>query len=207
MKTSGIPLIIALVLLVRCGGIEDAPAMRKARETSAFAELKKFSTAQNIMYTEYGHFARDLEELETLGGGLIERGMVQASHRAPSPKPLNGFFFSEIEPRASMQAGLAAYPEKVGKTGDKVIMILIDPGRGPGPSEEHPISGDNARIFFAQAKEINLPFTHWPSETELSRNWKEIRRRTPEEGLREARQIVEDFKSGRPPQEDPVFGK
>ena len=128
--------------------------MRKARETSAFAELKKFSTAQNIAMVENGRFARTLEELEAFGGGLLAPAMVQASHRASPPEALNGYYFSEVEPRTSLQAGLAAYPETIGKTGDKVIMILIDESRGDGPTEERPISGDNSRIFFAPGRQI-----------------------------------------------------
>ena len=68
------------------------------------------------------------------------------------------------------------------------------------------MSGDNTRIFFAPAKKITLPFTHWPSEPGLAANWKEIRRRSPEEGLREAEQIYDDFKAGIVPGSDPVFG-
>ena len=200
-------LILAFVCgLTGCGFSPDGPAMRKARETSAFAELRKFSTAQNIQFVETGRFARDLEELAGFDEGLIDPRMVQASSRAPDPTPRNGYFFSEVAPQTPLQAGLAAYPEKIGKTGDKVIMILIDEARGPEPTEGYPVSGDNSRIFFAQAKDISLPFTHWPSEAELARNWKEIRQRSPQEGLREAQQISDDFLSGMPPVKDPVFG-
>lgn len=180
--------------------------MRKARETSAFAELKKFSTAQNIVMVENGRFARSLEELEAVGGGVLAPAMVQASHRASPPIALNGYFFSEVEPRTPLQAGLAAYPETIGKTGDKVIMILIDEGRGDGPTEERPISGDHSRIFFAQAKDVRLPITRWPSETDLTTDWHEIRRRSPEEGMREAERIFEASLAGEAPGEDPVFG-
>ena len=180
--------------------------MRKARGTSGFAELKKFSTAQNILFVEEGRFARDLEELRAFGGGLIEERVVRASYRAASPTALNGYLFSEIDPHTRVQAGLAAYPETIGKTGDKIIIILIDDGRGDGPTEERPISGDNTRIFFAQAKDIHLPFTQWPSESELARNWNEIRRRSPEEGMREAEQNFNDLQAGKTPDRDPVFG-
>jgi hypothetical protein len=191
--------------LTGCGFSPDGPAMRKARETSAFAELRKFSTAQNILFMESGRFARDLEELASFGEGLIDQRLQQASSRASNPTPRNGYFFSEIAPQTPMQAGLAAYPETPGKTGDKVIMILLDEALGPEPTEGYPVSGDNSRIFFAQAKDIKLPFTHWPSEAELARNWKEIRQRSPQEGLREAQQIFDDFASGKPPAKDSVF--
>lgn len=198
---------IAVVgLLLGCGSVHEGPAMRKARETSAFAELRKFSTAQNIVMVENGRFARSLEELEAFGGGLLAPAMVQASHRASPPKALNGYYFSEVEPRTSLQAGLAAYPETIGKTGDKVIMILIDEGRGDGPTEGRPISGDNSRIFFAMAKDLSLPITRWPSEADLTTDWHEIRRRSPEEGMREAERIFEGFVTGKAVGKDPVFG-
>ena len=44
------------------------------------------------------------------------------------------------------------------------------------------------------------------SEPELAANWKEIRRSSPEEGLKEAEQIYDEFKAGIVPGSDPVFG-
>ncbi|MCZ6695605.1 MAG: hypothetical protein O7A63_03595 [Acidobacteria bacterium] len=198
--------IMAVGLLLGCGSLQDGSAMRKARETSAFAELKKFGTAQNIVMIENGRFARSLEELQSFGGGLIAPAMVQASPRASPPHALNGFFFSEIVPRTSSQTGLAAYPATIGKTGDKIIMILIDEDAGPQPTEGRPISGDNSRIFIAQAKDVRLPITRWPSEADLKANWHEIRRRNPVEGMREAERIFADLMAGKAPKRDPVFG-
>jgi hypothetical protein len=210
MKTRSVACVVVLLTTVAlpmgCGSFQDSPAMRKARETSALSELKKFSTAQNILMVEEGRFACDLRELESLGGGLMNAGMVQASPRAASPRALNGYFYSQLQPRSDLQAGLLAYPAEIGRTGDKALMILIDEGRGPGPSEAHPVSGDNARLFFAPAKNLDLPFSHWPAESELVSDWREIRRRSPKEGLREAEQIFEDFQSGKIPEQDPVFG-
>lgn len=199
--------IAAVGLLLGCGSVQDGAVIRKARETSAFAELKKFSTAQNIVMVENGHFARSLEELQSLGGGLIDPAMVQASHRASPSSALNGYFFSEIDSGTSLRTGLAAYPERIGETGDKVIMILIDEGAGPQPTEDRPISGDNSRIFFAQAKDVGLPITRWPSKVDLTTNWHEIRRRSPEEGMREAERIFADSLSGKLPEKDPVFSE
>ena len=206
MTISRIPCLAAMALLLGCGFGPDGPMMRRARETAAFSELKKFSTAQNLLFVEEGRFARDLQELQARGEGLISHRMVQASHLSASPLALNGYYYSEIEPHTPVQAGLAAYPKEPGKTGDKVLLILIDIDHGPGPTEQSPVSGDNARIFFAPAGDISIPVTRWPSDAELASDWNEIRRRSPEEGLREAEQIFDDFVAGKPPQKDPVFG-
>ena len=60
-------------------------------------------------------------------------------------------------------------------------------------------------MYWASAEQVTGPVTRWPTDSELSNTYTEIRRRTPEEGLREAEQVYEDYKAGKKVK-DPVFG-
>jgi len=190
--------------------------MKKANETSALAQLKKYSTAQNIMFVEQGRFAHSLSELHDSGylPGRTQQ-LLAAWQGSTSTKPMSGYLFADIEEDAgggrlddTMRGGLAAYPEAPGESGDRVLLILLDERSAsmPTPVGGGFVGGANWRLFWANHQDVEIPLTRWPSETELQTAFHEIRRRTPQGGMREAQKVMDDFKARRPT-EDPVFGR
>ncbi len=190
--------------------------MKKANETSALAQLKKYSTAQNIMFVEQGRFAHKLSELH--GSGYLPgrtQPLLAAWQGSTSPEPMSGYLFADIEEDAGrgrlddpMRSGLAAYPEAPGESGDRILLILLDESSASMAALVGGgfVGGASWRLFWANHRDVEIPLTRSPSETELETTFHEIRKRTPQEGLREAQQVMDDFKSGRPI-EDPVFGR
>ncbi len=188
--------------------------LKKANESSALAQLKKYSTAQNIMIVEQGRFAHSLSELHDSGylPGRTQQ-LLAAWQGSTSPVPMSGYLFADIEEDAGggrlddpMRGGLAAYPAAPGESGDRVLLILLDERSAsmPQPVGGGFVGGANWRLFWAIHQDVEIPLTRWPSASELESTFHEIRKRTPQEGLREAQKAMDDFRSGRPPK-DVVF--
>ncbi len=188
-------------------------SLRRANETSALAQLKKYSTAQAVLLMEEGRYAHRLSELYEDGrfAGIIDRRLQDAWHRSEAPVPLSGYLFADIEQDERghpltdpLRSGLSAYPVEPGVSGDRVLLILLDEQfaqTSPGF-----VGGGSWRLFWARYEEVGSPVTRWPSKQELQSTYREIRKRTPREGLREAQELMGDYKSGRRAR-DPVFGR
>jgi len=201
-------LLLVFLFLAGCtgagGGLLSAGgAIKKANETAALSSLKKFSTAQSMLMAEEGRFSRDVagDAMEGRFEGLLDHRLAQAMD--PHGRPLNGYYFSEVRSSDPFRCGLAAYPARPGSTGDRVLMILLDE-RADHESQSL-ISGGNWTLYWADSSRVRGPVTSWPSRGELSSDWNEIRKRSPGEGLREARDLAGRFDAGKPV-EDPVFG-
>jgi hypothetical protein len=205
-------IVFATLTLMACIGFgEGSPAIKKANETSALAQLKKFNTVEAYVLMEEYRYIHDLDELvgDDRSAGLFGRRFAAARHGAPDPSPMSGYYFSSIvedEHGAHLddpfRCGLAAYPAKPGRTGDRVLLILLDE---KWDTATGPVSSGNYRVYWASHERVAGPVTRWPTESELRTDYVEIRQRTPEEGLREAEELYDDYKAGKPGK-DPVFG-
>jgi len=224
VRTSRVPLlclVLTACILAGCdgtgglasfGGLGGGhPAIKKANETAALSWLKRYSTAQAILQNEEWSYSQDLRELCGGGpyGGILDARLLNASDDSPRPTPLSGYLFSQIvegdyggQLDSRQRCGLAAYPAQPGRSGDRVLLILLDEAWW---DTSGPVSGGNWRLFWAEAGKVRGPVTRWPSNHEMQTTWREIRRRTPKEGLREAQGLMDDYESGRPVK-DSVFG-
>ena len=96
-------------------------------------------------------------------------------------------------------AGLCAYPAKPGKTGDLIICILADPQNfqegmsGDFPTVSH---GEEWTFYKAKYKDIGEPVRSWPSDETLQETFQALKKRTPQEGLREAERLVKSVSEG-----------
>jgi hypothetical protein len=201
----------ALTLMACIGFGQGSPAIKKANETSALSQLKKYSTVQAFILTEEYRYIHDLDQLVEDGrsGGIFGRRFAAARHGRPNPTPMSGYLFSGIvedEHGARLddpfRCGLAAYPANPGVSGDRILLILLNE---EWDTSTGPVSGGNWRLFWASHEDVRGPVTRWPSDSELRDTYVEIRKRTPEGGLREAEQVYDDYKSGKKVK-DPVFG-
>ena len=182
----------------------NSGTMSIVNETNAKALLKQYNIAQFFCLSEYNEFA-SLQDLSKEMFGMIKKGMLEASDSVPNPKPLKGYYYSEIvidsngedlDPQC--RAGLAAYPSEAGKSGTTVILMLIDicqEDLSDGePEESVKSSGDEWHFYYANAYDVKGPITCWPSESELKLRWRKDRKYTPEEGLQEAQKIADSIK-------------
>ncbi len=215
-----LPMIIVVFGSVGCGEsgslnpFGGMSLLKKANETSALAQLRKYSIAQNLMMAEQGRYAQSLSTLYDEGymPGR-DRRLLAAWEGAGAPKPLSGYVFADIVEHESggeldgrFRSGLSAHPVVPGESGDRVLLILLDEESAPMPAEVDGgfIGGANWRLFWAKHEDVNIPLTQWPSDLELQSTFHEIRKRTPQEGVREAERLAGDAEAGRTPK-DPVF--
>ncbi|MFQ5931353.1 MAG: hypothetical protein ACE5MM_02990 [Nitrospiraceae bacterium] len=201
--------LVAMILvgLSGCGesgGLGSLDLRKKANETNALAQLKKYSVAQTQLLVEEGRYVHKLSDLYGERGyhQLIDKQLLDAWHRSETPVPLSGYLFADIEEDENgegltdpFRCGLSAHPAAPGVSGDRVILILLDEKAAPMPSG--PVGGGSWRLFWAKHDDVDIPMTRWPSEHELQTTFREIRKRTPREGLREAQEIMDDYQSGR----------
>jgi len=203
--TIGIRILLMMILLASTSCDSISGPMIVVNETNAKGLLKQYNMAQFFRFTEYHEFGT-LKDLNKEMFDMIKTEMFEASDSVSDPKPLNGYYYSEIvidpdgrdlDPQC--RAGLAAYPSEPGKSGTMVIMMLIDICRedlsNAKPEEAVQSSGDEWHFYYASADDIKGPITHWPSESELRLTWRKDRKYTPEEGLKEAQKIADSIKN------------
>ena len=184
--------------------------LKKSNESSALAQLKRYSSEQSSLLVHEGSFAHKLSDLYTHLGYREKRDtrLLGAWHRSEAPVPLKGYLFADIQEDEDggaltdgFRCGLSAYPAEPGVSGDRVMLILLDERSVPMPSDADGgfVGGDNWRLFWAKPEDIEAPVTRWPTEHELQSTFHELRTRTPQEGLRDAQEAIDDFRSGRSP--------
>jgi hypothetical protein len=102
------------------------------------------------------------------------------------PVPHNGYLFTEVEQDESgspltdpWRCGLSASPAVPGKSGDHVLLVLMDDGNAP--TDTFPVSDGGWRLYRAKVEDLAGPIRRWPSEHELQTRFEErtirIRRR------------------------------
>ena len=153
-------------------------------------------------WVETGRYG-SLPELyeEDIYQGVINDAFYNAWDGLDEPEPLGGYLYSSIEtdvygaPLDRMNyAGLCAYPAEPGKTGDLIICILADPRHFQGESikEYGGIShGEEWTFYTALYEDIGEPLHSWPSDETLAETFQALKKRSPKEGLREARRLAE----------------
>jgi hypothetical protein len=163
-------------------------AEKQANEVTALSQLKKYSTAQAWVSVETGRYLHSLPELyEYAGrGGVLDEALLNAWDRAPDPVPLNGYLFTEVEQDESgarltdpWRCGLSAFPAIPGRSGDHVMLVLMDDRSEP--SDLSPVSDGGWRLYRARVEDLSGPIRRWPSPDELQTKFEErtIRIRRP----------------------------
>lgn len=189
------------VQIIACSSADPNSAFKKANETHALSSLKKYQIAQNLYQVsdgrgEYG----SIQALYEAGEGVIDNSLFDAWDRSPSPKPLGGYLFSEIEQdttgepiNRAERAGLCAYPAKPAKTGDHVICAISD-SRHFTPREisggAFVSHGEEWTIYKARYEEIGAPIRRFPSDSELAAKFQALEKLTPEKGVQKARRLT-----------------
>ena len=153
-------------LLLACGSSDFE---KRANETVAMSQLKKFQTANALYHVEFGHYV----SLETLyedgSSGAIDDVLFAASDSRPDPQPINGYLFSSLDEDDEERVGLCAYPQEPGETGDLMICALADLSTSFGG-----------------------PLRTWPSDEQLDTQFTALEGRSPKDALTEARRLMEE---------------
>ncbi len=194
-------LVILAFALHGCYGLfEDSEPLKRARETKALSLLKKYQTAATFHQMEAGLYG-SLPGLYEDGAyqGIISEAFYNAWDGHDQSRPLGGYLYSSIDTDSSGDpldrmnyAGLCAYPSEPGKTGDLIICALADPEHFQGgmsgdfPAVSH---GEEWTFYTAMYEDIGEPVHSWPSHETLQEKFQALKKRTPREGLREARRL------------------
>ena len=172
-------LVLSVLTLSACGEA-FLDVMKTSNEVNALSHLKKYSTAQALVSTEFGGYLHDLTKLyEYVGSeGILDDELLNAWDRAEDPVPLNGYLFTEIEQDESgtrltdpSRCGLSAFPAAPGRSGDHVMLVLMDDR--DEPPDGSPISDGGWRLYRAKVEDLAGPIRRWPSENELQTTFEE----------------------------------
>ncbi|MDE3119172.1 MAG: hypothetical protein KGL03_09190, partial [Nitrospirota bacterium] len=189
-----------------CGDRLDTGAIqKKLNETNALAKLRQYQVAQNVLQNETGSFARRLPDLFQKEGwppgrpGMIPRELAAAWGQGPNPVPLNGYLFADLTDNADgsqldphMQFGLCAYPAEPGRSGDLLMLILLDK-RTMTISEDKPMSRGGHAIWARTYKPGDKPVTSWPSQAEFERDFVRLDR-----SVEDARALLDTVNTRKP---------
>jgi hypothetical protein len=189
VKTCLLSALAVSLLLGGCGDRLDTGAIHKrVNETNALAKLRQYQVAQNVLQNETENFARRLPDLFQKEGGppgqpaMIPRELAAAWGQGPNPVPLSGYLFADITENADgtqldpySQFGLCAYPAQPGRSGDLLMLILLDQ-RTMTISESKPMSRGGHTIWARTYKPGDKPVTRWPSQAELERDFARLDR-------------------------------
>ena len=179
-------------LLLACGSSDFE---RRANETVAMSQLKKFQTANAIYQVEFGHYV----SLETLyedgSSGAIDDALFAASDSQPDPQPANGYLFSSLdEDDDEERVGLCAYPQEPGETGDLMICVLADLStlEEPEDGEGFASGADEWTFYVTDFASFGEPLRAWPSGRQLDTQFTALEGRSPKDALTEARRLMEE---------------
>ncbi len=157
-------LLLLMFVILSCGRSEIVgDALKKANETQAMAMLKQYQVAQSIYRVEgwgpeagYARF-RDLYG-ESGGEQFIDERIYKAWDGHTFATPKSGYFIADIDTDRSRRAGACAYPLEPGRSGDLMILMLLD------DSELEEWS-----FYVAPAEEIGDPIRAWPDPGTLGK--------------------------------------
>jgi hypothetical protein len=203
MKKLAIGFLVLLAFALHgCYGLfEGSEPLKRARETKALSLLRQYQTAATFHQVETGFYGSlpELYEDGSYGAGIINEAFYNAWDGHDQPQPLGGYLYSSIDtdwsgaPLDRMNyAGLCAYPSEPGKTGDLIICALADPEHfqegmsGDFPAVSH---GEEWTFYTAMYVDVGEPLHSWPSDETLEETFQALKKRTPQEGLRDARRL------------------
>ena len=178
-----------MFVLLSCGRSEIVgDALKKANETQAMAMLKQYQVAQSIYRVEgwgpefgYARF-RDLYE-ESGGGQFLDERTYKAWDGHTYSAPVSGYLIADIDTDRSRRAGACAYPLEPGRSGDLMILMLLD--------DSDP---DEWSYYVAPAEEIGDPIRTWPGAATLGK-FRRLEKFSPQEGLDRARDLFDEATS------------
>ena len=187
-----IVLLLSATLGAACGGTSDYEKRRN--ETRSMSYLKKFQTATTIHQVEFGRYG-SFEELHDNDG--LEDALYRAWDELDDPQPLGGYLYAYFEKDAE-RVGLCGYPSEPGESGDLMICTLADPRYfqveeiADGAFVSH---GEEWNFYTADFTSYGGALRRWPSARELDTRFTRIKKRSPKEGLAEARQLVDGLQA------------
>lgn len=177
---------------------------KKHNETVAMSFLKKYQTAATLYQVEYGRYGSLKEVYEDGSSGVINNDFYQAWDGHNNPQALGGYLFSSIDEDSnggeldrSDRAGLCAYPEKPGGSGDLIICTFADPAdfraeEIAGGAISH---GEEWNFYVANYTTMGKPLRKWPSRNMIETNFTKIQKRNPSEALAEALKMAKEVQS------------
>jgi len=177
---------------------------KQRNETRAMSFLKKYQTAASLYQVEYGRYASLKELYEDGSSGVIDKDFYQAWDGHNSPQPLSGYLFSSIDQDSeggeldlTDRAGLCAYPENPGGSGDLIICTLSDPGDFKAEEIDGGFisHGEEWNFYVANYANMGKPLRKWPSRIMLDKNFTKIQKRNPSEALELARKMAEEVQN------------
>jgi hypothetical protein len=193
MRTTFQWVLIFLPLLAGCSPRDAANSMPAVKETNVLAMLKAIETFQSVRLMEQGNFAHTLQELKV--GNFSNKKLDELVTAQSASKPYSGYFFRDIVSDENgspldnqIRYGIAVIPENPGK--ETSFLLLIDTRNTKFENEGATSRGIGGETYKSQT--ATLAGDKWPSASELAR-WELIVRRTPEEALKAARQVKENF--------------
>ncbi len=187
-------MIFMTCALVGFGG--SACLNKKHNETRAMSFLKKYQTAASLYQVEYGRYASLKEVYEDGSSGVIDKDFYQAWDGHNSPQPLSGYLFSSIDQDSeggeldlTDRAGLCAYPENPGGSGDLIICTLSDPGdfKAEAVGGGFISHGEEWSFYVANYADLGKPLRKWPSAAIIKKHFTKLQKRNPSLALEEAR--------------------
>lgn len=185
-------LLLSATLGAACGGSSDYEKRRN--ETRSMSYLKKFQTATTIHQVEFGRYG-SFEELHDNDG--LEDALYRAWDELDDPQPLGGYLYAYFEKDAE-RIGLCGYPSEPGESGDLMICTLADPRYfqveeiADGAFVSH---GEEWNFYTTDFTSYGGVLRSWPSARELDTRFTRLNRRSPKEGLAEARQLVDGLQA------------
>jgi len=198
IRISIVLVIIGICAFSGCGGSSSYD--KKYNETRAMSFLKKYQTANSLYQVEYGSYASLKELYEVGSSGAIDEAFYQALDDHNNSQPLSGYMFSSIDKDSdgsrldsTERAGLCAYPEKPGESGDLIICVLSDPHHFEDEELEgggFVSHGEEWNYYTAEYKNLDEPLRKWPADKKLDNDFTRIQKRNPTEALQEARKMA-----------------
>ena len=178
---------------------------KRRNETRAMSFLKKYQVANSLYQTEYGSYTSLKKLYEDGSSGVINKHFYQAWDGQNNLQSLGGYFYSSIDTDSNggtldrtERAGLCAYPEDPGDSGDLIICTLSDPNDFKAEAVEGGFvsHGEEWNFYVANYSNLGKPLRKWPDNQTLKSHFTKIQRQNPSEGLEKARKMAEKVKMG-----------
>ena len=193
--------IVVVAALSGCGqqsGIDMKAALRSANYTMALSCLKQIQVASSVFQMESEGKFPTLAEIEQRHY-LSRLDILEAWDQREKPVPLSGYLFCEVVEDSDgspinlrKKCGYAAYPASGNAPGGTVLLLLSNPDTAPAPAGQdgYASHGEEWTFYVADAGKVTLPVRRFPDNDSLGTVWIPLKKRTPEEALREAQDLA-----------------